>query len=49
MAQHAVIHTYGTEENAYEECEHYEISLKTSVSDSLKLLAELPNFIPKGT
>ncbi|PIO95217.1 hypothetical protein CBI55_06995 [Pseudomonas syringae] len=47
IAPHAVIHTYGTEENAYEECEHYDISLKASVSDSQKLLAELPNFIPK--
>lgn len=49
ITQHAVVHTYGTAEDAYEECEHYEISLKTSVSDSLKLLAELPNFIPKKT
>ncbi|CZT27366.1 MULTISPECIES: hypothetical protein [Pseudomonas] len=47
IAPHAVIHTYGTGENAYEECEHYDISLKASVSDSQKLLAELPNFIPK--
>ncbi|WP_122669466.1 hypothetical protein [Pseudomonas viridiflava] len=49
ITPHAVIHTYGTEENAYEECEHYEISLQTSVSDSSKLLAKLPNFIPKET
>ena len=48
VTQHVVLHRYGPEEDAYEEYEQYEISLKTCVSDSIKLLAELPNFIPKG-
>ena len=45
--EHVVLHTYGTEADAYEEHEHYNISLKASVSESLKLLSALPNFIPK--
>lgn len=46
--QHVVLHTYGPEADAFEEYEQYEISLKASVSESIKLLAELPNFIQKG-
>lgn len=45
---HVVLHTYGTEADAYEEHEHYDISLKASMGESLKLLSALPNFIPKG-
>ncbi|OBS41369.1 hypothetical protein A9K79_00490 [Pseudomonas syringae pv. syringae] len=45
--EHVVLHTYGTEADAYEEHEHYDISLKASMSESLKLLSALPNFIPK--